>query len=213
MFIRFFLFLLILTHGFALVAEVPKHPDDFHKPFWRSKAAVAKRILDENLVVVSSDVTDVKGTDKYLLNIVAGGALDVPLEFAFNEMTKYDDLKKIDTHFEESKYDTKKKILFIKVAALGYYADMHLKLNEVATTSKDTKQVHWECVEGQFKGMKGVFEAKEISSKKTEISMTAKYEAAKIPLPKVLMGFGLEVLGRQTAIKMRDYIKHQYKNR
>lgn len=213
MFVRFLLVLIISSvYSLTALGQDIRHSSDFHQPFWRTKPEVQKRILDENLVVVSSDVTDIKDSNKLLLKIVAGGALDVPMDFAFKEMTNYEKLTEIDSHFEEAKYDSKKKVLFIKVSALGYYADMHLKLSEIPS-SKDTKQVHWECIEGQFKGMKGVFEAKAIDSKKTEISMTSKYEAEKIPLPKVLMGLGLEVLGRQTAVKMRDYIKDQYKNR
>ncbi len=211
--VRLSLGIILSVYCFIAVAQNIRHSDEFHNPFWREKTEVQKRINDEDLVVVSSKVTEVEDSKKFLLQIVAGGAMNVPLENVYEEMTNYDKLKDIDKHFEQSKYDPTKKVLFIKVSAMGYYADMHLKLNEVTFSSKDRKQVHWECIEGQFKGMRGVIEAKALDSKKTEISMTAKYEAEKIPLPKVLMGFGLEVLGRQVAIKMRDYIKDQYNNR
>lgn len=97
--------------------------------------------------------------------------------------------------------------------ALGYHARMYLKLNEVevAGTKNKVKQVHWECIQGQFLGMKGVFQVEEVERQKTEISMTAEHRSETLLLPKILMGLGLEIVGRQVAVKMRQYIVDQYK--
>ncbi len=196
-------------------AEI-RHPQDFHKPFWKTKPDVQKKIINDDLIVVSAD------TDKtqykpvlYLMKVVAGGAVKVPLDFAFRTITDYEKLKNVDDHFKESKYDKEKKTLFLHLEALGYHARMHLKLSEaeVSGSKGKVKQIHWECIQGQFLGMKGVFQVEEIERQKTEISMTAIYKSETLPLPKVLMGLGLEIVGRQVATKMRQYIFDQYKDK
>jgi hypothetical protein len=211
-----FIFSLMSVHAQDIGAQDIKLPPDFHKPFWKSKPDVEKRILKDHLVVVSADTDKVQDKPPlHLMKVVAGGAVDVPFGFTFKTITDYEKLKDVDDHFKESKYDKDKKTLFLHMEALSYHARMHLKLSEVELHNKKNriKQVQWECVEGQFKGMKGVFQVEEIERQKTEISMTAVYRSETLPLPKVLMGLGLEIIGRQVATKIRDYITNQYKNR
>ncbi len=208
--------MLIFFHFNAYGQAEIQHPQDFHKPFWKSKPDVQKKIINDDLIVVSADTDKIK--DKpllYSMKVVAGGTVKVPLDFTFRTITDYEKLKNVDDHFKESKYDKEKKTLFLHLEALGYHARMHLKLNEVEVIGSKgkVKQIHWECIQGQFLGMKGVFQVEEIERQKTEISMTAIYKSETLPLPKVLMGLGLEIVGRQVATKMRQYIFDQYKDK
>lgn len=199
-----------------LKAEKPaiRHPPEFHKPFWKSKPEVQKQIIENDLIVVSADTDKIQEKPPlYLMKVRAGGLVKAPFDFTFDIITDYEKLKNVDDHFKESKYDKEKKILFLHLEALGYHARMHLKLNEVEVTGtkNKVKQVHWECIQGQFLGMKGVFQIEEIERQKTEISMTAEHRSETLLLPKILMGLGLEIVGRQVAVKMREYIVDQYK--
>jgi hypothetical protein len=208
---RFLFFYLIL--GVAWGQDIPK---DFHKPFWKTKPEVQKKILEEDLIVVSANTTAVQEKPKlYLMKIVSGGIVKAPLDFTFQTITDYSKLKKVDDHFKESTYDKDKKTVFLHMVALGYHAYMHLKINEVEVpgSSGKIKRVEWECIKGQFVGMKGVTQAEEIERQKTEISMTAEYRSDTLPLPKVLMGLGLEIVGRQVATQMRQYILDEYKKK
>lgn len=213
---------LILIFSFGLVSGQPTYagdiqlPQGFHKPFWKSKPDVEKKILNDGLIVVSADTDKVEGNPPLqVMKVVSGGAVDAPWDFTYKTITDYDKLTKVDDHFKESKYNKEKNTLFLYMAALGYHARMNLQLKnvDVSNSKHRIKQVQWECIEGQFKGMKGVFQIEEIERQKTEISMTAVYRSETLPLPKVLMGLGLEIIGRQVATKMRDYITNQYKNR
>lgn len=204
---RIFL-LFLLTYTFA---QDIHHPDDFHRPFWKSKPEVQKRILQEDLIVVSAETKKIQ--DKPALNlmkVVAGGILRAPLEFVNSVVTDYEKLTEVSSHFKGARYNKKDRTLFLHLEALGYHEKMTLKLNEIKKSDK-LHQIHWESISGRFKGMKGVFQIEEIERQKTEISMTADYRSEKLPLPKVLMGLGLEIVGRQVAVKMRQYILDQYK--
>jgi hypothetical protein len=210
------LFFSLFINVVNVTAQEIKHPSDFHRPFWKTKPEVQKKLLEEDLIVVSADTNLVQEKPKlYLMKIVSGGIVKAPLDFTFQKVTDYSQLKKVDDHFKESIYEKEKKTLYIHMEALGYHAYMHLKLNEVDVPDSKgkLKQIHWECFKGQFVGMKGVFQVEEIERQRSEISMTAEYRSETLPLPKILMGLGLEVLGRQVATKMRQYILDQYKNR
>lgn len=205
------IFLLLVT---SLQAQPIKHPADFHVPFWKSKPQVQKRILKENLIVVSAQTKKIQ--DKPELNhmkVVAGGIVKAPFEFVFTTVTDYPKLTQVSAHFKEARYNKESQTLYLHLEALGYHERMTLKLNEIddLPSDKKIKQIHWESISGRFKGMKGVFQVEEIERHKTEISMTADYRSEKLPLPKILMGLGLEIVGRQVAVKMREYILDQYK--
>lgn len=209
------LILILLLHADFAFAQDIKHSDDFHKPFWKSKPAVQKKIIEEDLVVVSAETSTIQEKPKLqLMKVVAGGIVKTPLEFTFQIITDYEKLKNVDAHFKESNFNKETKTLYLHLEALSYHARMHLKLIEVEMPSNSkVKQIHWECVKGQFLGMKGIFQVEEIERQKTEISMTADYRSETLPLPKVLMGLGLEIIGRQVAVKMREYILDQHKKK
>lgn len=212
---RILLFVFIFSYLTAYGQEI-KHPQDFHTPFWKSKPDVQKKILNDDLVVVSADTRELqKKPALHLMKVVAGGLVKTPFDFTFATITDYGKLKEVDSHFKESRYDKEAKTLFLHMEALGYHARMHLRLSEqdVPHAKVKTKQIHWECYKGTFEGMKGVFQVEEVERQKTEISMTADYRSETLPLPKVLMGLGLEIVGRQVAVKMRQYILDQYKNK
>jgi hypothetical protein len=196
-----------------VMAPLPEWPASFHEPFWRKKPEVQKRMKEDGLIVVSAKTDKIQDNPKlFEMKVIAGGDVDTPLDFAFSQISNYENLKKADSHFVEVKYTKNQNLVDVDVAALGYHADMLLRVHEIERTTPfgKTKEIHWLCIKGQFEGMKGVFQVMEVERQKAEISMTAEYRSAKLPLPKVLMGFGLEVIGRQVANQMKRYITSQY---
>lgn len=184
-------------------------PPGFHEPFWRFKKDVADKMQTEKLLVVSASTGKVSN-ELYEMKVVAGGVTDTPFEFTKKTVQEYELLPQADNSFREVKYDSKNDKLYLHMAALGYHAKMHLKLQTVENDKNF--RIQWECVDGSFKGMKGVFELIELERHKTEISMTAEYRASKLPLPSVLMGAGLEAVGKVTAYKLRDFVHKRYRN-
>lgn len=195
----------------SLAWGLPHDVAVFHKPFWKNKPKAYKRLKENNEILVSAFTEEVsKSPQMHQMKVVAGGSISVPLEDTFRLVREYDSLSKADKHFQEVRYDKSQEKLYLHMAALGYHAKMNLKLKEVVTSK--TREIHWLCESGSFKGMKGLIVLEALSESQTEISMTSDYVAEKLPLPKVLMGFGLEIIGRQVAQKMRSYILDKYKN-
>ena len=48
---------------------------------------------------------------------------------------------------------------------------------------------------------------------KTEIGISAKYDHVVFPLPKIFAEFGIEVILRRTAVRMRTHFEEIYKKR
>ena len=84
---------------------------------------------------------------------------------------------------------------------------MQLQFGEGA----NARELHFRVVEGNFAGMTGVIRLEDDRRQKTEISMTSNYRSENIPLPAILMGFGLEIVGQQVASSMRSYIEEAAK--
>ncbi len=205
------LFLCFIIFYANTLLAVPHDLSELHRPFWKNKPQAYKKIKDNEILVSAFTDKISKEPLMYQMKVVAGGGIAVPLEDTFSIIRDYETLSQVDSRFRQVLYNKNESKLYLHMEALGYHAKMHLKLKEVVTQS--TKQIHWECVEGSFKGMRGVIVLEALDENQTEISMTSDYKAEKLPLPKVLMGLGLEVIGRQVAKKMQEFIvtKHARK--
>ena len=107
----------------------------------------------------------------------------------------------------EVQYTEPTQQLRLHLATLGYHARMLLKLEH--RTAAKVEEIHWRAAEGSFEGMLGTIRMEDDGRQGTELSLSADYEASKLPLPKTLMGLGLEIVAQRVAIKMRDYIESQ----
>lgn len=200
-------FIIFQISAFAASVTIPIKVEQFHKPFWKEKPQVYQKIKNENAILVSAFTDKIQDEPiLYQMKVVGGGAVNVPSNDTFKIIVQFEDLKKVSSHFREVKYEKDKNRLYLHMEALGYHARMHFNLIEKPAE----RQLHWECVEGTFKGMKGVVVLEELENNRTEISMTSDYQASSLPLPRVLMGLGLEIIGRQVAVQMKDFIEKKY---
>jgi uncharacterized membrane protein len=165
-------------------------------------------MVEDKKILVSSTIED-KGLLK-LMRVAAAGLVDAPLEFTFRTVKKFEALPKVSDHFEEAKFDASKNTLFLHLSAMGYHVKMTLKLN--FHEEEKHKTIQWESIEGGFRGMKGTIDLMESDPRHTEMSMRARYEDKNLPLPRVLMGIGLEFVTQRVAGTMREYIEKAYKD-
>ena len=70
--------------------------------------------------------------------------------------------------------------------------------------------LQWRIVEGLFRGMIVVFEFQDVGRRKTEISMTALHKFDTLPLPKMFIEFGLEVIMQQAGAKLRSLVEEDF---
>lgn len=175
-------------------------------PFWRRKPALRQKIRDERAILVSVRAED--APNKQIRFLIAGaGAVARSKEFCFRTAQKYDKLKEVSDHFKTVNFDPVTRQLYLVTEALGYEARMILKITPVAEDWRG--ELQWEVIWGHFKGMKGHIGFEKLTATRTEMSLVSKYEADRLPLPKVLMGFALEVITQKVAEKMRTFIESQ----
>lgn len=177
-------------------------------PFWKKKESVYNRIRQENEIIVSANIVTEESEKR--LEIVSAGHIQAPLEFTWKKILDFNNYNKITDHFKDIKYDEKKQDLFVNVGALGYYASLWLELKPKNFETK--KVLDWHCYKGSFKGMRGTVTIEKITPRVSEISMFANFSGKTIPIPDILIRFGLELIGKQMASKMRNYIEDSYKN-
>lgn len=166
-----------------------------------------KKIRDSREVLVSVKREDVSGGPTPLVGFSMNGVgvVERSKDHCFKVAQRYEKLKDVSSHFKTVNYDPANSQVLMVAEALGYQSRMILQLTPVSEDWRS--EIQWEVVWGHFKGMKGVIGFEAIDSMRTEVSLQARYEAAELPLPKVLMGFALEVVTQKVAEKMRTYME------
>jgi len=173
-------------------------------PFWRKKPALVQRIREERAIIVS--VRQEEAPNKQVRFFMNGaGSVARSKEFCFRTSQRYEKLKEISDHFKTVNFDPATRQLYMITEALGYQARMILRITPVSEDWRS--ELQWEVIWGHFKGMSGIIGFEKIDATHTEMSMSSKYEADQLPLPKILMGFALEVVTQKVAEKMRTFIE------
>ncbi|MEK7358194.1 MAG: hypothetical protein AAB250_17235 [Bdellovibrionota bacterium] len=190
------------------VLSVKKNAPPSELPFWRTKPDVRKRLMENREVVVSvrnEDVTNVAGKKLIRFTIRGVGLVTRNKEVAFRIAQQYPKLKDVSSHFKTVNYDASKRELFLICEALGFQARQILKMTPVEEDWRS--EIQWEVIWGAFLGMKGVLGFEKVSDTHTEVSIQTNYEAEKLPLPRVLMGFAFEVIAQKVAERMRTHLE------
>lgn len=194
----------------ALAGQMPVDGVTSQAPFWK-KPDVYKTITDNRALAVSAKIEKTEGqkADLERLQVVAAGHVSVPLAYAWKKVREFERLPKISSHFNKAVYSGKDRRLWVEVEAIGYRANLFLKLDFVE--KDESKEIRWEAVEGAFTGMKGTIRLDDYRNRKTEMSLFSEYEAKKLPLPPALKSLVIEVVSQRVAGLMREYIEDEYK--
>ncbi len=179
-------------------------------PFWRKSEKVFERITEEREILVSAGVTskEVRAETWHKMKMKAAGLVSVPLSFAAEQVWKFETLPKVSSSFEEVKFFPRQMKLYMHVSAIGFHARMIMQLEK--RVNDGIHEIHWTNVEGSFKGMKGYVRLEKYSRGKTFFSTRSVYESKKLPLPKALVGIGMEVVAKAAASGMRDFLEKAY---
>ena len=175
------------------------------KPFWEGKPQLELKLREERAVLVSVR-TDKGEKDKAadLFSINGVGHVRRDAETIFVLAKQFDRLKDVSEVFREVKFEPKTNRVFVICEALGYQARM---LVQVDPSKEPIREIRFKVIEGHFEGLEGLMTFKELAKMETEVSFRARLEAREIPIPRVLVGFALEVLVQKVAIKMRSHFE------
>lgn len=190
-------------------------------PWWNRKEKVLKQMREERAVVVSVVTRDVsvgespiskKGQQiRRQLKLSGAGLIEAPPEFSSNRIREFYRLKELSQYVKESTFNPRQKHLFLHVAAFDYHARMLMEIF-FHDQLKGRRQILFHVVAGTLSGMRGVVEIKDIERLKSEFSMTALYEYDKLPIPQLFVEFGLEMVLKQMAEKIRSMVEALYRS-
>lgn len=179
-------------------------------PFWVGRPALQSRLNEERAILVSVRTEDGRvdpNADRLVLSGV-GWVKQAP-DLVFKRAQDFERLKEISDHFREVKYEAKTSRLFMISQALGYQARMLFQVR----FEKESRRIHFQVIDGHFLGLRGVVEMASIAGKPsnpsnvTELSVRMAHEAKELPIPKILIGFALEIVAKNVAVKMRNYLE------
>lgn len=192
----------------ALAAQEIELPERF----WLGKLKTQERLREREILVsvrTESGRLDPKA-DRLLMSGV-GWVRQTP-QVVFETAKNFEVLPSVSDHFREVKYDKKANRLFIISQALGYQARMlfQLRLDET------NRSIQFRVIDGHFLGLRGEISmraAQDLNSRpyrdKTEMTVLMAHEARELPVPKILIGFALEIVAKNVAQKMRRYLESQ----
>ncbi len=192
----------------ASAAGLGPLPNEVELPrdFWVGKSHVQRR-LDEEQAVLVSVRTEAGRVDKQADRLVMSGVgwVKRPPNEVYGRAQDFERLKVISDHFREVKYEPQSRRLFILSQALGYQARMLFQLR----FDIERKRIFFQVIDGHFLGLHGVIEMATVAkrSQVTELSVLMAHEARELPIPRILIGFALEVIAKNVALKMRRYLE------
>ncbi len=180
------------------------------KPFWLTKPSVFKRVKNDRLIPVMVAVEPlVKKGNKKRLKMVAGAWINVPLKETFNFASKFNNYKRLSKYVKEIKVYEKDKLLYSNTSAYKYFAEFLIQ-TYVKKPENSKAQIQWLIVGGLFEGMVVVFDFKDVGHRKTQIAMSAYYEFSKLPLAKIFIEFGLEVIMQKAGAQLRSLVEADF---
>jgi len=198
------MFLIIL----ALIAQVWGA-----EPFWRAKGKVYERIKSRE-IIVSVRTEDLKGeTYPHALRILGGGRIETPCDFAYEAAQKYEELAKESGYVEEVKYTPGDRRLALKMAAFSFKESCTMTIGPVAAA--EPRAIEYAIVAGRMTGFVGRFEFLPVegNAKVCDIGTRGDFHYYELPLPKMFVTFGLEVMFQRMAGRLRAFTESNFKKR
>lgn len=190
--------LIIALSAWSLPAE---------KPFWQSKEKAVERIENREILVVVKSAPKDKGKK---LVAQGGGRILAPAGFTFERALEFDQLPKLSSYIQEAAFDEKTQRLTIKVSAYGYRDKMRVKLDIRAKASP--QEIGFEVMEGALKGFSGLFWFQPLGPGTSEVGLEGTLSYETLPVPKIFLEFGMEVVLQRLAGKLRRYAEDEFKN-
>lgn len=171
------------------------------------------------------------------LRMSGAGQMKAPGAFAFARIREFHRLQEVSPYVLESKFEEKRGRLFLHLLAFSYHARMLMEISfqekshPESGAGKDvlatkSRQIFFHILEGTLRGMKGVVAvqdqdqlatsgphlARKGSEFESELSLMAFYDYSTLPIPRLFVEFGLEVILKQIAQKMRTMVETLYQS-
>ena len=186
------------------------------EPFWRAKQKIYQRVVEDQEIMVSVSTAAKTSTESALegLKIVGGGRIATPVEYAFARSMQFQELATAQEYVKQVSYDPNKQILSLSLEAYSHKMNLEMLVKAI-DNPPTTRTIEFLVQTGPLKGLKGVleFKAAEPLGKKpqSEVGLAANFSYEKLPIPALFVRFGLEVILKRMAFRIRQKFEHDFR--
>ncbi len=199
--------LLVVFFLFVVFSQIFAHqfPDSTEKLFWKEKKQVYEKILKHD-IIVSAISRQNHGANQ--LDFLAAGHVKVPKDALWKRLIQFSEYSSLSDYIKKSQKLANENIWHFVFSAMDF--DAHLFLQFRIDEKKN--RIHWLNTRGKLKGMEGIIRLDRLDRRTTEFSLDCRFVSLQpIPIPKILLNFGMEVAGYAMFTKMRSRYEEDYK--
>lgn len=182
------------------------------EPFWKAKEKVYARVQNGEVIVSVSSEFAAKQTPPNTLTVNGGGQVAAPRDFVFTGAQKYAELMRTSDYVQRVSYDARTHRLELELKMLGYSSRIQVELT--ARPEPEPQRIEFQIVAGPLAGFRGILSFSKISpalaAPKCEVGMWGEYKYDVFPIPKVFLEFGIEVVFKRLAERLRSHIEAEY---
>ncbi len=203
------------------------------QPWWRSKEKVQRKLSEENAVVVSvvSDQSKIRQ-----LKMTGAGWVKAPVDFTFNQIKDFNQFKGLSGYIKDIHFEPTSKILYLQLSALSISFQFWFQLLFVEENHERDKsgsipvaqrRLFFQVIKGSLSGMTGVVEVSALKNvhfygsrlqsqpaevkDSSEIALSCIYQTDDWPFPPLITSWGLEVILKQLAEKLREIVEVNFR--
>lgn len=175
----------------------------FATPFWKAKDKFHTRIQNGEVLVSVHE----ESREAHRLNIEGGAQVKATKDFTVQTTRDYERIARLTGYVDEAQYDASSGILKAKLAAYGYHAKMDIKMQNL------DDGISFEVVEGTLKGLQMQIHVESVTPNVSEVGMDGTYAYEKFPLPRFFLEFGMEVIFKRMAWRLRQQVESDFKRK
>jgi hypothetical protein len=174
-------------------------------PFWKSKEKVYARIRSGEVIVSVKE--DTPSGSKHRLVMSGGGWVAAPLAFVRDYSSDYAKVAKACPFVTQAKWSAATKRLSVQISAFGHGAHLVLSVEKL----KGEEGHGFTIVEGPMHGLEMKISFVQADVKHTEAALSGSYDYERFPIPRLFLEFGMEVILRRTAWRLRHQVETEFR--
>lgn len=190
-----------LTFSQVLATEIP---------FWKSKEKIYERVQNGEVMLNARSEPRSSPAKARLLKVHGGAQAQAPCKAVMAQVLKPEQLPKATDYIRKATFDRKKSVLDVSIEALGHKA--HLKVSLRPDEKSDPQNLHFVILAGPMHGFVGDLTFTPVSSRKCEVGFVGEFKYDHFPLPQSFLEFGLEVVLKRMAARLRAYVETEWEH-
>lgn len=173
-----------------------------YDPFWKSKAKIYDRVqAGEVMVSVSArDVSPQK--PKWELNVNGGGHVRASCAVVFSEAQNYEETARLTGYVKNPKYDSTTGRMHITISAYTYAREVDLTV----TANEGERRIEFRMLNGPMRDFWWALKMTDFKPQVCEIALTGGYKYDEFPIPRLFLEFGMEVVFKRMAERLRSHV-------